>query len=172
MFGIEDKNILLSMIINDLKRQVTQSVPFNELNPLLINDSTVKHYATGTKYASGGLSLVGEKGAEFRVLNTGDGIVKNKIVQGITSLGTNPAQFIAEAGQMLMKNLFGNGTSSSLGDISNNNQIAPSIIVSVQGDATQSTVNALKAQTQKIMNDIIKMIHSDTLMKTYSSRVR
>ena len=71
-----------------------------------------------------------------------------------------------------MKNLFGNGASPSLGAISNNNQIAPSIIVSVQGDATQSTVNALKAQAQKIMNDTIKMIHSDTLMKTYSSRVR
>ena len=158
--------------INDLKRQVTQNVPFNELNPLLINDSTVKHYASGTNNASGGLSLVGERGAELRVLNSGDGILKNQIVRGLTSLGANPAQFIADAGQMLMKNLFGNRATPAFGAIGNNNQIAPNIVVTIQGDATQSTVDALKAQAKKIMNDTIKTIRSDTLMKTYSSRVR
>lgn len=133
---------------------------------------TIRKYASGTNSATGGLSLVGERGAELRVLNSGDGILKNQIVRGLTSLGANPAQFIADAGQMLMKNLFGSGLRPALGTIGNNNQIAPNIIVTVQGDATQSTVNALKAQAQKIMNDTIKMIHSDTLTKTYSSRVR
>lgn len=133
---------------------------------------TIRKYASGTNYAAGGLSLVGERGAEFKVLNTGDGIVKNQIVNGITALGTNPAQFIADAGKLLMKNLFGGALSRSVEAIRSNNQIAPSIHINVQGDATQSTVDALKAQAKKIMNDTIKTIHSDTLMKTYSSRVR
>jgi hypothetical protein len=133
---------------------------------------TIRKYASGTNYAAGGLSLVGERGAEFKVLNTGDGIVKNQIVKGITALGTNPAQFIADAGKLLMKNLFGGALSRSVEAIRSNNQIAPSIHINVQGDATQSTVDALKAQAKKIMNDTIKTIHSDTLMKTYSSRVR
>lgn len=133
---------------------------------------TIRKYASGTNYATGGLSLVGERGAEFKVLNTGDGIVKNQIVKGITALGTNPAQFIADAGKLLMKNLFGGALNRSVEAIRSNNQIAPSIHINVQGDATQSTVDALKAQAKKIMNDTIKTIRSDTLMKTYSSRVR
>lgn len=133
---------------------------------------TIRKYASGTNSATGGLSLVGERGAELRVLNSGDGILKNQIVRGLTSLGANPAQFIADAGQMLMKNLFGNRATPAFGAIGNNNQIAPNIVVTIQGDATQSTVDALKAQAKKIMNDTIKTIRSDTLMKTYSSRVR
>lgn len=144
--------------INDLKRQVTQSVPFNELNPLLINDSTVKHYASGTNYAAGGLSLVGERGAEFKVLNTGDGIVKNQIVKGITALGTNPAQFIADAGKLLMKNLFGGALSRSVEAIRSNNQIAPSIHINVQGDATQATVKAIAAVANDIVNKATKNV--------------
>ena len=132
----------------------------------------IRKYASGTNSAAGGLSLVGERGAELRVLNSGDGILKNQIVRGLTSLGANPAQFIADAGQMLMKNLFGNRATPAFGAIGNNNQIAPNIVVTIQGDATQSTVDALKAQAKKIMNDTIKTIRSDTLMKTYSSRVR
>ena len=132
----------------------------------------IRKYASGTNSAAGGLSLVGERGAELRVLNPGDGILKNQIVRGLTSLGANPAQFIADAGQMLMKNLFGNRATPAFGAIGNNNQIAPNIVVTIQGDATQSTVDALKAQAKKIMNDTIKTIRSDTLMKTYSSRVR
>ena len=36
---------------------------------------SVKRHATGTLSAPGGLSLVGEKGPELRVLNSGDGII-------------------------------------------------------------------------------------------------
>lgn len=63
-------------------------------------------YATGTLSAQGGLSLVGEQGAEFRVLNQGDGIIPADITKNLWSLGTNPYAYMSNA----LKNL---NTSSS-----------------------------------------------------------
>ena len=40
-----------------------------------LNGYTTKKHANGTISAPGGLSLVGEKGPELRVLNSGDGII-------------------------------------------------------------------------------------------------
>lgn len=51
-------------------------------------------YANGTTSARGGLSLVGEKGAELRVLNQGDGIIPADITRNLWSFGKNPAGFM------------------------------------------------------------------------------
>lgn len=48
-------------------------------------------YAKGTDSASGGLSMVGEKGAEMRVLNKGDGIIPSNITRNLMAIGSNPA---------------------------------------------------------------------------------
>ena len=45
-------------------------------------------YANGTTSANGGLSLVGEKGAELRVLNRGDGIIPADITRNLMQLGS------------------------------------------------------------------------------------
>ena len=133
---------------------------------------TIKGYESGTNSAFGGVSLVGERGAELRVLNRGDGILKNQIVRGLTALGTNPAQFLAEAGQKMLATVFGSRMKSDFGAIAGAGSISPSINIVVQGDATQSTVNALKAQAQKIMNDTLRLVQADTLKRTHSNRVR
>lgn len=133
---------------------------------------TIRKYASGTNSALGGVSLVGERGAELRVLNRGDGILKNQIVRGLTALGTNPAQFLAEAGQKMLATVFGSRMKSDFGAIAGAGSISPSINIVVQGDATQSTVNALKAQAQKIMNDTLRLVQADTLKRTHSNRVR
>ncbi|MDD4804988.1 MAG: hypothetical protein PHN69_07670, partial [Candidatus Pacebacteria bacterium] len=53
-------------------------------------------YADGTMGARGGLSLVGEKGAEWRVLNKGDGIIPNTLTKNLMELGKfNPSQWQA-----------------------------------------------------------------------------
>ena len=147
--------------IQDILHQIDDARGFKGVFPAsaaTIYGTIRKKYASGTNSAVGGLSLVGERGAELRVLNPGDGILKNQIVRGLTSLGTNPAQFIADAGQMLIKNLFGNGANPSFGAISNNNQIAPNININIQGDATQATVNALKAAVSDIASKVKKDI--------------
>lgn len=49
--------------------------------------SMIKYYRNGTNSATGGLSLVGEAGAELRVINRGDGIITNRITRGLAALG-------------------------------------------------------------------------------------
>lgn len=49
---------------------------------------TLKFHAKGTTNASGGLSVVGEKGAELRVLNRGDGIIPADITKNLWKWGT------------------------------------------------------------------------------------
>lgn len=45
-------------------------------------------YAEGTTYSKGGLSVVGEKGAELRVLNRGDGIIPADITKNLWKWGS------------------------------------------------------------------------------------
>jgi hypothetical protein len=153
-------------IISQVRQKFGQSI---DVSPVKFE---IKKYASGTNNASGGVSLVGEQGAELRVLNSGDAILKNQIVRGLTALGTNPAQFLAEAGQKMLATLFGNRMKSNFGIINKDSTISPSISIVVQGDATQSTLNALEVYAKKISDDTIRRIQSETLRRTYSSRVR
>lgn len=50
-------------------------------------------YAGGTLSARGGLAMVGEKGAELRVLNQGDGIIPADITRNLMKIGSNPTAF-------------------------------------------------------------------------------
>ena len=49
---------------------------------------TTQFYAEGTTYSKGGLSVVGEKGAELRVLNRGDGIIPADITKNLWKWGS------------------------------------------------------------------------------------
>lgn len=79
-----------------------------ELNEMLSKKGTYdpgsgkwSHYAKGTTSARGGLSLVGEKGAELRVLNKGDGVVPAHMTENLMDWGTQkPNDF---ANKMLNK---------------------------------------------------------------------
>lgn len=54
------------------------------------------YYAKGTTSAQGGMSLVGEEGAELRVLNKGDGIIPADVTRNLWSWGmTTPAQMMS-----------------------------------------------------------------------------
>lgn len=55
-------------------------------------------YAGGTLSARGGLAMVGEKGAELRVLNKGDGIVPADITRNLMKIGANPKWFAQQSG--------------------------------------------------------------------------
>ena len=132
---------------------------------------TIRKYASGTNSAAGGLSLVGEKGAEFRVLNPGDGIVKNKIVQGVTALGTNPAQFIADAGKKLLSSLFGNSIKPSFSAIGSGNNQPINIVNNIQGDVNPSTLKALVAAQKKIVQDAVKEMQIKSLSLRATNRI-
>jgi hypothetical protein len=67
---------------------------------------TSQKLANGTTNASGGLSLVGEQGAEMRVLNSGDGIIPSRLTANLMSLGKfSPSQWF---------NMAKGGTESSM----------------------------------------------------------
>ena len=62
----------------------------------IIRDWSTEHssYAGGTLSANGGLSLVGEHGAELRVLNNGDGIIPSNMTSNLMAWGSmTPNQF-------------------------------------------------------------------------------
>lgn len=69
-----------------------------EIDPSSSNNvitSGIKQYASGTLSALGGLSLVGEHGAELRVLNNGDGILPADITRNLMAWGqTSPLTYI------------------------------------------------------------------------------
>ena len=73
-----------------------------ELNEMLSKKGTYdpgsgkwSHYAKGTTSARGGLSLVGEKGAELRVLNKGDGVVPAHMTENLMDWGAQkPNDFV------------------------------------------------------------------------------
>lgn len=55
-------------------------------------------HASGTLSAPGGLSLVGEKGAELRVLGSGDGIIPNNLTKNLMAWGQfTPTQYATQA---------------------------------------------------------------------------
>lgn len=57
------------------------------------------HYQSGTTNARGGFSLVGEKGAELRVLNQGDGILPADITKNLWAWGSlTPATLVNALG--------------------------------------------------------------------------
>lgn len=124
---------------------------------------TIRKYASGTNSAAGGLSLVGEKGAELHVLNQGDGILNHRITQGLAALGANPAQFIADAGKKLLSSLFGNSIKPSFSAIGAGNNQPISIVNHIQGDVNPSTLKALVAAQKKIVQESVRAVQKQSL---------
>ena len=200
--------------INDLRKQVTQSVPFNELNPLLINDSTVKHYASGTRSAKSGIAQINENGLEtlmrktpdgdFVIMNQDDKVYTKKQTDNLYDFSGNPEQFFAKLAdkglsplsQEELANLGLWGDSSQLGMINSafgvgglsgliekitggsgitsssatTNNIAPVVNITIQGDATQSTVNALHAEAENIIQRARNAAHNDFIETVLKGR--
>ena len=197
--------------INDLKKQVTQSVPFNELNPLLINDSTVKHYASGTRSAKSGIAQINENGLEtlmrktpdgdFVIMNQDDKVYTKKQTDNLYDFASDPEKFLSEKGlsplsQEELANLGLWGDSSQLGMINSafgvgglsgliekitggsgitsssatTNNIAPVVNITIQGDATQSTVNALHAEAENIIQRARSAAHNDFIETVLKGR--
>lgn len=137
------------------------------------------HYASGTFSAAGGPSVVNEDGHEIRVLNKGDGILTAQITKNLSALGSDPSQFIADAGKQLLSQLSSIGTFQSLfggkspaifGTSSSPDQPI-SITNHIQGDVNPSTLRALEAAQERITKKAVNDMMSQTLIRRRSSRV-
>lgn len=74
-------------------------------------------YASGTLSANGGLSVVGEQGAELRVLNKGDGIIPADLTRNLMAWGKfNPLSYFKN---MLQPKVQASGTNDTIYNFSN-----------------------------------------------------
>lgn len=116
--------------------------------------SKMKAYASGTVSASGGLSLVGEHGAELRLLNQGDGIIPSDLTERLMSFAQNPTQFIDNTMSAV-------GRLKGLSVGTNNLSVSPVFNFNINGDATNDTVSRMKQEFSKICDTKIKNFMQD-----------
>lgn len=140
---------------------------------------TIKHYAKGTRNSNGGLSVTQEDGfeaifgklqsGEYTMMPEGSQVFSNKMTDNLFNFSADPQRFITKLlgkfnylnyfdsiqGNIdrKAKNIVNNSRQKNIGDITVNS--AP---IYIQGDATQSTVNALRAEADKIVNRTTKNV--------------
>lgn len=140
---------------------------------------TIKHYAKGTRNSNGGLSVTQEDGfeaifgklqsGEYTMMPEGSRVFSNKMTDNLFNFSADPQRFITELSSKFnylnyfdsiqgnidrkAKNIVNNSRQKNIGDITVNS--AP---IYIQGDATQSTVNALRAEADKIVNRATKNV--------------
>lgn len=140
---------------------------------------TIKHYAKGTRNSNGGLSVTQEDGfeaifgklqsGEYTMMPEGSQVFSNKMTDNLFNFSTDPQRFITELSSKFnylnyfdsiqgninrkAKNIVNNSRQKNIGDIT-----VHSAPIYIQGDATQSTVNALRAEADKIVNRATKNV--------------
>lgn len=140
---------------------------------------TIKHYAKGTRNSNGGLSVTQEDGfeaifgklqsGEYTMMPEGSQVFSNKMTDNLFNFSADPQRFITELSSKFnylnyfdsiqgninrkAKNIVNNSRQKNIGDIT-----VHSAPIYIQGDATQSTVNALRAEADKIVNRATKNV--------------
>ena len=138
----------------------------------------IKHYAKGTRNSVGGLSITQEDGfeaifqklqnGEYTMMPKGSQVFNSDMTDNLYNFSADPQKFMSE---LASKFNYSNYLDSRQGDIdrttkqiaSNYNQknigdININSPINIQGDATQSTIKALKAETDKIVNKATKNV--------------
>lgn len=140
---------------------------------------TIKHYAKGTRNSNGGLSVTQEDGfeaifgklqsGEYTMMPEGSQVFSSKMTDNLFNFSADPQRFITELSSKFnylncfdsiqgnidrkAKNIVNNSRQKNIGDIT-----VHSAPIYIQGDATQSTVNALRAEADKIVNRTTKNV--------------
>lgn len=139
-------------ILNQIQRATGQN---NALTATLISGSIkqVPKYASGTRSAKGGLSITQENGYEFiptsigngeyTVLDRGNPVFNATATRNLYDIANNPRDFLFDT--------LGNYSQHPANVISNTSVVSPTIKINIQGDATQSTVNALRHEAKNIV---------------------
>lgn len=128
--------------------------------------SKMKAYASGTKSAKGGLSIVDEEGigseliptslgnGRYTILPQGNPVFSKAMTNELFEFASAPTDYFAHKfGSEITPNVVNNKSTV----------VSPAININVQGDATQATVNALHKESEKIMNNTIKKLMSYTV---------
>ena len=88
----------IQKLYDDSKSDVSKGYLLNLASEM--HKAGIKGYASGTRYANKGMSLVGENGPELRVLNQGDGILPNSITDNLWRWGSmTPSDMLSSLAQ-------------------------------------------------------------------------
>lgn len=132
--------------------------------------SKMKAYASGTKSAEGGLSIVDEEGigseliptslgnGRYTILPQGNPVFSKAMTNELFEFASAPTDyFVQKFGSEITPNIVNNKSTV----------VSPAININVQGDATQATVNALHKESERIMDNTIKKLMSYTVNNRY-----
>lgn len=132
--------------------------------------SKIKAYASGTKSAKGGLSIVDEEGigseliptslgnGRYTILPQGNPVFSKAMTNELFEFASAPTDYFAQKfGSEITPNVVNNKSTV----------VSPAININVQGDATQATVNALHKESERIMDNTIKKLMSYTVNNRY-----
>lgn len=132
--------------------------------------SKMKAYASGTKSAKGGLSIVDEEGigseliptslgnGRYTILPQGNPVFSKAMTNELFEFASAPTDYFAQKfGSEITPNVVNNKSTV----------VSPAININVQGDATQATVNALHKESERIMANTIKKLMSYTVNNRY-----
>lgn len=128
--------------------------------------SKMKAYASGTKSAKGGLSIVDEEGigseliptslgnGRYTILPQGNPVFSKAMTNELFEFASAPTDYFAQKfGSEITPNVVNNKSTV----------VSPAININVQGDVTQATVNALHKESERIMDNTIKKLMSYTV---------
>jgi len=133
-----------------------------------------KRYAVGTYSSIGGVAVTQEnnrleeifgklQNGQYTMMSEGSHVLTPQATTNLHKFADNPPEFVAQAlsysgylGRIenAARNVVRNIDNRSMG----NTEISAPIQISIQGDATQSTVNALRAESKNIEESIIKKL--------------
>lgn len=170
--NLEDKDAAIQDILSQIEKKYGGVFPASAATIY----GTIKHYAKGTRNSVGGLSITQEDGfeaifqklqnGEYTMMPKGSQVFNSDMTDNLYNFSADPQKFMSElAGKFnysnyldsrqgdidrTIKQVASNYNQNNMGDITVNS--AP---VYIQGDATQSTVNALKKERDKLRDDIV-----------------
>lgn len=170
--------------IRDIKQQLTNR--YGKSSYILDQvASGIKHYAKGTKSARGGLSIIDEEGfgteavlpkldnGRYAMLPQGSSVFTKAMTEELFNFASSPESYLGKAYGSVFKALMNpamlnNITESIFGKKPNipmnisaqntSDTISPTVQIYIQGDATQSTVRALKSEADKIIDRATKNV--------------
>ena len=174
----------ISDLMAQIRNDTGSSVDFNTIK------NNIKKYAKGTKSAKGGLSIVDEDGintelipqqvskGRYTILPEGNPVFSKAMTNELFDFSSNPDSYFSNFLQgkygverithnipnNLSNNVLKNLQSESPAvNIRNSENVSPTVNINIQGDATQSTVNALKKESNNIINQATKQFMRQTL---------
>lgn len=152
-------------------------VMFDEIKKVLLRD--IPHFAKGTYSSPGGLSVTQDKGLEdifeklpngkYTLMNKGSHVFNAEATENLHRFMDDPTEFMSQHTQGYdysgwLKSNYGNydsaikSISENVSNITGDTSISTPVTITIQGDATQSTVNAIKKESDKIKDAIINDI--------------